>query len=72
MSIRTHITECRFVIRPSDIPFAGVCEHFFQAGTYTGWGIEGVKAADTMTYIRFSLADAQPDGIVVGTVRCSV
>ena len=48
------------------------CVSTFQAGTYTGWGSEGVKAADTMTYIRFSLADAQPDGIVVGTVRCSV
>ena len=45
------------------------CVITFQPGKFTGCGSEGVKAADTMTYIRFSLADAQPDGIVVGTVR---
>ena len=45
MSIKTHNTESRFVIRPSNILLAGVYVCTFQIGNFTRLGNEGVKTA---------------------------
>ena len=45
MSIKTHNTESRFVIRPSNILLAGVYVCTFQTGNFTHLGSEGVKTA---------------------------
>ena len=44
-----HNIECRFVTRPSNIPFACVYVGTFQPGNVTGWGSEGVSAASETT-----------------------
>ena len=42
ISIKTHSTESRFVIGPSNILFAGVYVCTFDTGPFTGWSSEGV------------------------------
>ena len=41
ISIKIRSIESRFVIGPSNIPFADMCT--FQPGNFTGCGSEGVK-----------------------------
>ena len=41
--MKMHHIECRFVIGPANILFAGVCACTFQPRTLTASGSEGVK-----------------------------
>ena len=43
-----HIVESRFLIRPSNILFAGVYVSIFCPGKFTLWGSEGVKLNATV------------------------
>ena len=43
-----HSIESRFVIGPSNIPFAGAYVSTFQPRNFTGWDSEGVNVKTVM------------------------
>ena len=41
--IKTHNTESRYVIRPENILFAGICVHFFNPEVLHAGAVKGLK-----------------------------